>query len=89
MRLNINQKITILIGIIFLSISFLIPPCYVIFGGQNVPVGYIPLALFKVEAGNKIANRIFLHTPTFYAQIITISVVIIGLVILFDNKNKL
>ena len=89
-NLNWKQKIVIGAANLLIIISFLIPPCYVDYGDKNVPMGYIPFALFKVKATSSgVENILFLHTPTFYAQLIIISLITIGLILIFsDPKNK-
>ena len=85
MNLNFKQKAAILIGIILLIISFVVPPCYFSYQGNYLSLGYKPLAIFRANP----KNLVFLHTPTFYAEIILICLITIGFVlILGSNKNN-
>jgi len=89
MNLNVKQKIIIFLGILLIIISFLISPCYINLGDEQTPVGYKPLGIFKVKGTTReINNRIFLHTPTFYAQLISIVLATIGFVIIFHKKKN-
>ncbi len=89
MNLNPKQKIVILIGILLIVISFLVPPCYIDYGNKNVPMGYKPLAMFKVKStASGVTNILFLHTPTFYAQLISICIITIGFVLILSNKDR-
>ncbi len=89
MNLNSKQRIVILLGILLIVISFLVPPCYIDYGDKNVPMGYKLLAIFKVKSTTSgVANIVFLHTPTFYAQLVSICIITIGFVLIFSNKNR-
>jgi len=83
MNLNSKQKTVIIIGILLIVISFLVPPCYIGYGDTHVPMGYKPLATFRANAN----NIVFLHTPTFYAQIISICIITIGFVLILSNRK--
>ena len=88
MNLNSKQKIIILIGLLLIIISFLVPPCYIAYGDRYMPMGYKPLAIFKVShTSSGATNMLFLHTPTFYAQVISICIIVIGFVLIFSKKN--
>ena len=89
MNLNSKQKVAILIGIFLILISFLVPPTYIDYGDKNVPMGYKPLAIFKVKSTpSGVSNILFLHTPTFYAQLITICIIIFGSVLILRDKDR-
>ncbi len=89
MNLNSKQKIVILMGILLIILSFLVPPCYVDYGDKNVPMGYKPFAIFKVKStASGVTNIVFLHTPTFYAQLISICLITIGLVVILKDKSR-
>lgn len=83
MNLNSKQNIVIGKGILLIVISFLVPPCYIGYGDKHVPIGYQPLATFKANSN----NIVFLHTPTFYAQIISINIVTLGLVLILSDRK--
>jgi len=88
--LNWKQKAVIVVAILIIIISFLIPPCYIDYGDKNVAMGYVPFGLFKIEfTSSGVRNPLFLHTPTFYAQLAVIALITVGMVLIFgDSKAK-
>jgi len=89
MNLNSKQKIVILIGMLLIVTSFLVPPCYIDYGDKNVPMGYKPLAIFKVKSTTSgVTNIVFLHTPTFYAQLISICIITIGFILILSDRDR-
>jgi hypothetical protein len=89
-NLNWKQKAVVGVASLLIIISFLIPPCYIDYGDKNVPMGYVPFGLFKIEfTSSGVQNPIFLHTPTFYAQLVVIALITMGLILIFgDSKAK-
>jgi len=88
-NLNRKQKAVIAAANLLIVISLIIPPCYIDYGDENVPMGYVPFALFKVKITSSGVERIlFLHTPTFYAQLTVITLITIGSILIFDDRKE-
>jgi len=76
-----KQKVTILMWAILSLFTFLVPPCYVNYNNKMISIGYRIFAIFKGSS----TNIVFIHTPTFYAQLITFFIVTLALVVVLKK----
>jgi len=85
--LNTVQRIVISVAIVLVAVSFLVPPCYIKYANGKLPMGYVPLAQFKTKAESSLSQVLSIDSDVLYAQLTSITLITIGLILLFKDKK--